>query len=211
MLVFVIKNYLNELKDNMGRNKYELIFTGAETGYQYKFSMRKDKDEVAETVLEISTSETSVRSVIKDIHLMDLKDKNLTPVSLNETIFKDEDELYENNFIQIYYPAQLYLKLFRTMKERVSFMFRCEDAYYYAYYVDGKVLYVEETDTGYIMHGTSLYRLGTTHPDYEILVVNKPLKRYQYGEFLDLHHSIAKKKGKEFVKVIKDKVQKVGE
>ena len=234
MLAFTVKNYLSNLIKVTGDNKYEIEFVGNESKRHYTFTISKavvKKEELKEKEADASiaftkgkgnkqnreqilpkvfvilqTDDVTLRQPIEDINEFTFKDETLTPINLVETIFKGDDEIYECNRIKIHYPAQLYVKVFKLMRDRVSFMFRDNtNEYHYCYYVEGKVLFIEENDKEYIVRGTNLYYLANSHPDYEILAINNPLKRYMYGEYLDLQRDIANKKGKEFVKIVKDK------
>lgn len=233
MLGYTVKNYLNNLIKVAGDNKYEIEFIGNESKRRYTFNISKavrSKEEPEEEPITpvvvnkgkynkvrreqrlpkvfvvLETEDVCLRQPIEDINEFVFKDETLTPVNFIETIFKGDDEIYECNSIKIHYPAQLYVKVFKLMRDRVSFMFRDNtNEYYYCYYVEGKVLFIEETDTEYIVRGTNLYHLANSHPDYEILAINNPLKRYMYGEYLDIQREIANKKGKEFIKIVKDK------
>lgn len=230
MLAFTVKNYLSNLIRVAGENKYEIEFLGDTSGRVYIFNISREhvestsSAEVKEThskgrqgntrkelppckvSLTVKTEDVCMRTIIDRLSEFNFKDETLTPINFMETICKSVDEIYECNNIKIHYPAQLYVKLFKLMRDRVSFMFRTEDDdYYYCYYVDGKILFVEETDSEYIVRGTNLYHLANSHPNYEILAVSNPLKRYMYGEYLDMQREIANKKTKTYVKIIKDK------
>lgn len=196
MLVITVKNYISNLYNVAGKNKYEVTFKGEHTGFTYKFKIHNGIKLYVEGI-----DDMSMLLNIDNIDTVSFSDETLVPISLQETTFRGEDEIYEQTLINICYPAQMYTKLIRLMKERVNLLFRHDDKYYYCYYVDGKVLYIEEDDNTYVLHGTNLFHLGTTHPNYEILAVSPPLKRYRYGDYMDLQHSIARSKCKEFKQV----------
>ena len=233
MLGFTVKNYLNNLIKVAGDNKYEIEFIGNESKRRYTFNISKavkgkeesEEEPIAPVVVNkgkynkvrkeqrppkvfviLETEDVCLRQPIDDINEFVFKHETLTPVNYIETMFKGDDEIEECNSIKIHYPAQLYVKVFKLMRDRVSFMFRDNtNEYHYCYYVEGKVLFIEETAKEYIVRETNLYHLANSHPDYEILAINNPLKRYMYGEYLDIQRDIATKKGKEFIKIVKDK------
>ena len=196
MVAYTLKNFLKYLKKFAGNNKYTLELLGEQTGYNYKFTVHKELD----VLIYVDENSPNILTSVEDIDFLHFNDKSFKAIKLEETVHRGYSEMYEHSVINIYYEAQLYIKLFRLMKERVSFMFRYNDKYYYCYYIDGKVLYIEENEEQYIVRGTSLFHLNKSFPGYEILSVSEPLNRYSYGKFLDVHDAIAKKKNKELVK-----------
>lgn len=198
MRIFTLKNYINWLNKYKYRNKYTLEFRGDQTSLVYKFTLHN------KLVLEVynpSTPEIGVLYEVQDLYRTVFNDESLTPVKFTETSFRQEDEVYESVNANIYYPAQLYVKLFRVMKERVNFIFKANDDFYYCYYVDGKVLYVNEDDTEYRLIGTTLFELAKRFHNYEIMAVSAPAKRLSFGEYLDKENEIANKKCKTFLRI----------
>lgn len=196
MLAYTLKNFLKNLTRFAGNNKYILEMLGEQTGYHYKFTSHKELN----VLITIDDKTPEILTTVGDIDFLHFKDTNFKAIKLEETIHRGSAEMYEHNVVNIYYEAQLYIKLFRLMKERVSFMFNYDNKYYYCYYIDGKALYIEETDTQYVIRGTSLFHLNKSFPGYQILSVSEPLNRFSYGKFLDVHDEIAKKKKKELIK-----------
>lgn len=215
MLDVSVKNFLACLVKSSGYNEYEIEFRGKESNYIYVFQVKSDRSNMDKDVhtkpklsLLMKKCDSEVRFVVNDIDTLILKDKELIPSKCVETVYKGEEELYERNTLKVHYPAQLYLKLFKLMRDRVCFIFEAEGKQFQCYYVDGKVLYIEETENEYKVMGSNLFHLATIYPEYNILMVSYPLKRHTYGDYLDIHREIAKKLNKEYIKVIKDKVVK---
>lgn len=197
MKAYTLKNYLSNLVRFAGNNTYILEMLGEQTNCKYTFKVFKKLS----LVMDDGNPDTpELLMNIDNIDFVQFKDKTFKPVRLEESIPRGTSDLFERNEINIFYEAQMYIKLFRLMKERVSFMFVCNGKYYYCYYIDGKALYIEEDEKHYIVKGTSLFHLSKNHPGYQILSISQPLNRYSYGKFLDVHNEIALKKGKELVK-----------
>lgn len=197
MRAYTLKNYLSNLVRFAGNNTYILEMIGEQTNYKYTFKIYK---ELSLTIDDNDPNTPKLFINISNIDFIQFKDKTFKPVRLEESIPRGTNDLFERSEINIFYEAQMYIKLFRLMKERVSFMFVCNDKYYYCYYIDGKALYIEEDEKRYMVKGTSLFHLSKNFPNYQILSVSQPLNRYSYGKFLDVHNEIAIKKGKELVK-----------
>lgn len=196
MLAFTFKNVLKNFKLYADSNDYIIIAKGAQTGYKYVLEISKDGISCA-----CSTEETSVSVYnIQDIEMHDFTDDSFIIEKLIETSYKDDHSIFEKAELNISYEASLFIKLFRVMHERVYFIFKHNGNFYECYYVDGKALYIEETDKTYNVMGTELYKLSTTHPDYCILCINPPRFRLSYGDYLDKHNKIAATLGKEFTK-----------
>lgn len=195
MLAYTLKNYIYNLSKYAGSNAYEFKFDGYITHNKYTILI---KDGITLTVE--TPNGLAVRTAVTDVYKLKFYDKLLIPKSLEEISFRPDGMEFEKNFANIYYEAQLYVKLFRLMKERVNFTFICDNKYYDCYYLDGKVFYIEETATDYRVRGTTLFKLGNTFPNYRICYVSQSLKRLQYGDYMDEQHEIANRKGKRFDK-----------
>lgn len=198
MKIYCVKNVIYWLDRFKRKNRYEVIFKGVNNKLNYKFKIQDN------VTLDISSDDETIDtcSTIKDLYRIDLGDTEFTPISFKEITYKSDTEVFEENFTSIYFPAQLYVKLFKIMNERVNFTFRVDDRYFDAYHIDGKVLYTSEDNTEFRVIGTTLFQLAKTYPNYEILNICYPSKRLSYGEFLDKQDGIAKKKYKKFVRLI---------
>ena len=195
MLTYTLKNYINYLNEYAEDNKYELIVRGMQTKYIYKFTI---KDGIMLSISKGSVDRLLLK--IEDIENLQLDDEHFKPVKLTETTYRPDNTVYEKSEKNIYYEVQLYIKLFRLMRERVNFVFKHRNKFYYCYYVDGKILYIEEDENNYNVRGTDFFTLGTTHAGFKILYVSPSIERLKYGDFLDVHNKCAITKHKTFNK-----------
>ena len=192
---FTLKNYITYLAKYAGTNSYKLTLTGNQTKIKYNFTIQNG--------IKLVISKHNVDKIMFMVNSMEdlqLEDTSFTPEILIETKYKPDGSIYSEQKNYIVYVAQLYIQLFRLMKERVNFVFIDRNKYYYCYYVDGKVLYAEETEDSYIIKGTNLFKLSESNPEYEILYVSQSVDRPSYATFMDSSHKCSILKNKKFVK-----------
>ena len=197
MLVYSVKNLLKNMSMFSKNNSYELKFSGLETKYKYNFSIN---DNGVNMLVKDKDDNDLLLTSIKDIDRLKFKDKHLKPETLVETKWKPNGEIYEKVEKDISYPAQIYITLFNLMNKKVSFVFKHNGKEYRCIYLEGKTMFVEETETEYIVRGTDLNHLHRIFPDYEILYATPSLIKYRYRDYMEEQEILAKTLGKEFVK-----------
>lgn len=195
MLVHTLKNVLKYFQMYTKDDKYIISCKGNNTNYDYTFTVTKEG-----VSLLLKTGEFEVMDPIGDIELYIFKDKDFTIKKFEEVKFRSGETIYEKLESNIFYEAQLFVKVFRVMNERVVFTFVCDNVFYDCYYVDGKVYYIMEDDDSYRLHGTDLFKLAQSHKNYRILRISSPRVRMSHGEFMEKQNRIAVAKNKEFIK-----------
>ena len=191
MLRYTIKNFLYYLSMYCKDNDYTVEFQGARSKRIYSFKVCKG------TVYQIiENSEIK----IDDIFALKLKDNFFKPHLWKEVIFKKNRSVLKETILYPDYPAQIYIELFKVIGERAYFTFKVGSKYIESYYVDGKVLFLEEDDNTIYLRGSNLFNLQTTHPGYQILYISNSLDRCAYVDYVKSVERLASKKGKEFIK-----------
>ncbi|GAA0101619.1 hypothetical protein UT300012_23340 [Paraclostridium bifermentans] len=197
MLVYSVKNLLKNMSMFSKNNSYELKFVGLETKYTYNFSVNNNGVNV---LVQDECGRDLILTSIRDLDRLRFNDKHLNPLSLIETKWKPNGDVYERVEKDISYPAQIYITLFNLMNKKVSFVFRHNGIEYRCIYLEGKTMFVEETNSEFIVRGTDLNHLHKIFPDYEILYATPSLIKYRYRDYMEEQETLAKTLGKEFVK-----------
>ncbi len=197
MLMYTVKNLLKNFSTFSKGNSYELEFIGNKSKNKYTFLI---KDSISVQIKDENDNEL-LWTQIDNIDALALTDTKLKPVKLLETKWKNNGEVFEKCEKMISYPAQMYITLFNLMYKKVSFVFRYNNETIHAIYLEGKTMFVEQTDTEYILKGTDLNQLHHHYPNYEILHVSPCLIKFSYRIFMEEQEQVASKLGKKFVKI----------
>lgn len=192
MFAQTLKSVVKVIKGSINGSVVTLDSENDRHGRRYKFTISKDK-----IVMVIAQGELEGTQVVDDIEMLSIP-PYLNVTSWHEVSFDARGEVFEEQHLNLHYEAQLFVRLFRLMRERAQFSMKLNDRYVNAYYVDGKVLYIEETDNAYEVIGTDLYHIAQVDRSYRILNVNWLPAYIDYNRFLDDHRSIANSLGKEF-------------
>lgn len=197
MLVYTVKNLIKNFSNFSKGNSYELDFIGNRTRNKYTFFI---KDNISIQIKDENDVEL-LWTQINNIDELILTDTRLKPTKLKETKWKATGEVFEKCEKIISYPAQLYITLFNLMHKKVSFVFRYNNENMHAIYLEGKTMFVEQTDSDYILKGTDLNQLHYHYPNYEILHVSPCIVKFSYRVFMEEQEIVANKLGKKFIKM----------
>lgn len=196
MLAYTTKSVIKCLRDFGEAREFDVLFRERKENNFYNFNVNKGK-----ITLTITDEEKNLSAsyVVKDIEMLKLP-HILIPVQLVERTYVSDGREYEKNTINVKYEAQLFVKVFRVMRDRVMVTISHEGNFMDCYHIDGKLLYIVEDDSEYQVHITDLYKFYKTHENYYILNISGLLNRYDYSAFMEKHSSIARELGKTFVK-----------
>lgn len=189
---FSLKNILYYAVKLCNDCEFRYRFVGLQTGMGYEFIVKDN--EITVNVSEQATD--IVMYKIVDIYSTEFKDKVFKPTQYHRIVYQPDGKFFYEERQAITAVNQLYIKVFKDMKERVSFVIRHNGRNINCYYVDGKVLYLEETDKILKLFGSNLSRLNDNFPGYEILYFSNSINKQKYGVYLGSIRHLASMKGK---------------
>lgn len=199
MLTQTAKVVIRELQNNVGNNTIDLVLRDKRGNTTYSFAITKENIRVERK----TEGQLAINFNVKDIQMLTLPDI-LTCLSITETSYvngvKDKSRIFERHETFVRYEAQMFVRVFRIMRERVEFTMVQDNKHYDCYHIDGKVFFVEETEDEYKLMGTDLFELNKTHPDYRILHISRLGGNMDYRTFVDHQNQIADKLNKTFRK-----------
>ena len=211
MLVQTVKSVVKVLAGSMHPSQVILKCNSSEDGRDYTFQVWN-----GEVNLTISSDNLAVTTAVPDVELIKLP-PYLSVTGWSELSFiKERDpsvtprRIYEEQHTHVKYEAQMFIKLFRVLKERVFFQMRFKDEHVDCWFIDGKVFYVREDKTHYRLFGTNLHALSKEDKNYRIINVSRLPAYLDYGTFVDERRKLANTLGKEFVQVLPGKPVREG-
>jgi hemin uptake protein HemP len=196
MRAFTVKCVVKNIKDFCKTKHYELKFEDSRQGHEYVFEITRSG-----ITLSYGLPGEKLRQEVDNIDMLKLPDV-LTTIGLEEKSFgPDGKKVIDHHKLEFRYEAQLFIKLFRIMKERVYFTVLHNNQYFDCYSFEGKIFYVEETDTQYKVISSDLFKLNQTHEGYLILNVNSLSQKMDYENYMSQRARVARDLGKEYVRV----------
>lgn len=193
MLAYTAKSVVKALHQYSDYRFFKLKFEDKKSKKEYIFHINKES-----VRMEVGLPGDTLLISVSDIEMLELP-KILIPISLEDRSYAPDGSIYEQHTINVRYEAQLFIKVFRIMKDRVFFTVLHEGEYIDCYYIDGKLIYLEE-GSDYNVMITDLYKFNKTHQNYRILTINGLLNRYDFSSFLEEREKVAKLIGKRYVK-----------
>lgn len=190
MLAYTAKVVVKSLYEYCGTKLFELRLRDKQSRHYY-FFVSKDGINIS-----YGTEGNMIRSKVEDIEMLSLPNRLIPFFFEEKSLNSDGKGFFEQHTLNIKYEAQLFVKIFRIMKERLAFTVFHEGNYIDCFHIDGKLLYVEETDTDYYVVGTDLYKFHRTHENYEIININGLMSRYDFASFMEEQTTIARELGK---------------
>lgn len=202
MLAQTVKSVVKVLAGSMHPSQIILKCVSSEDKREYIFEVRD-----GEVSLTVASDKLAVTTIVPDVELIKLP-PYLSITGWSELSYiKERDpsvtprRIYEEQHTHVKYEAQMFLKLFRIMKERVFFQMRFKDEHVDCWFIDGKVFYVRETKTQYMLFGTNLHALAKEDKNYRIISVSRLPAYLDYGTFVDERRKLANTLDKEFIQV----------
>jgi hypothetical protein len=174
--------FLLELESFNPKAKYEI------TCNAYKSVEPIKVKSVSETGVELESNYSNVN----DIPLVECK-----VLSLTETRRTHIGTVSSVNKILTYRNIELFLSLFKIMRENAVFVIQDEQETRVAYYINSRVFYIEESENFYEVIETDMFRLFNSMPKAEILMFSELPRPYSCGTFYAEQNRISKARGKE--------------
>lgn len=194
MLAYTVKSVVKALHQYSDYKFFKLKLKDRKENKIYIFHINRDQIK-----LECGPEGDTILMNVPDIEMLKLP-KRFIPVSLEDVSYAPDGSIFEQHIIHVKYEAQLFIKVFRIMKDRVYFTVLHEGNYIDCFYIDGKFIYLEEKDSDYNVMITDLHNFYKTHGHYKIININGLLNRYDFGSFLEEKEQVAKILGKRYVK-----------
>jgi len=203
MYAHTAKSVVKHLHDFCGSHHFKMKFVDPQTKMEYNFEISKGK-----IGLICAKESFEVKSNVEDLEMLSLP-MALVPMKLVDIMYASagDGSLYEEhelNFakevhnVHVNQEVQVFVKLFKIMRERVTLTLKVGDEYLECYYIDGKLIYIEETDDSYTAVITDLFKFYRARGEYSILSLGTRLERFDFSKFLSHHQGIATKMGKTF-------------
>lgn len=195
MIAYTLRNVVKCLQEYGGQKQFKLTLRDKKARLYHQFYIHN------KSVIwsRGKTLDFEMKEAVDNIQTLILP-KRFEVVMFEELATQPNGELFEKNVINVKYEGQLFVKIFRILRDRVSFTILHGGKYIDCYHIDGKVMYIEETENRYKVIITDLFKLNRTYPDYVILTINGLMSRYSFRAFLEEHSDVAKKLGKVFEK-----------
>jgi hypothetical protein len=195
LLAYTVKAVIKALHQYSDYKTFKVTFQDRKEGTVYIFHVNKEQ-----VKLEYGKPDDALLMIkVEDIEMLKLP-KHLIAIKLEDISYAPDGKIYEMHTICVKYEAQLFIKVFRVMKDRVFFTVFHDKNYIDCYYIDGKLIYIEEDDQDFNVMITDLYKLHKTHENYKIVNINGLLNRYDFSSFLEEKEKVARMLGKKYRK-----------
>jgi hypothetical protein len=199
MFAHTLKSVIKLASLNVNKSIISLQGIDPKSNRIYKFDIHVDRIDV-----KISVGELEGIHSITDIECLNLP-PYLNMTKWSQVSFASDGSIYREQHSNLHFDAQLFVELFRIVRERAFFTMKLNGKYVDAWYLEGKVLYVVENEKQLVVHGTDLYKLAQTDRDYRILTVDKLPAFLDYRRFIDEKRALAGVLRKEFVQLKPDR------
>ena len=181
---------LEEFQDFLPDIYYQVdcaAFTKNLTVYSYDYS--EEKFEVL-----------SVQHGFDFAELRNLKIKKFALHSYTDTAQFGRGGVYKQSTEYLKYPASLFIAIFRLLGECVTFIFKSSDQFYFAHYIDGKVLVSDISEYSYALTVSTLFQLNSEFPEAEIIDFNPLPMKLNQKSLLDSVEQFCKASKIQYVK-----------
>lgn len=188
MITHTLKTVVDHLHKFSGNKEFRLVVKNEQDGTTLGFNINKlGIDLVAEK------EEFQVLEKIFDIEMLRLPE-NVTVISLTEI----SEETGETSVLEVKFEAQLFIKVFRLMKDRVIFLMNSALGSKRCHYINRKLYYVNESEDSYTLVETNLYKFHKMHGNYEITAFSPLTGKVDNLTFVTEQCRISKDLGKTF-------------
>lgn len=130
---------------------------------------------------------------VEELCLVEMNVTKLTEIkrTINGLITKEDTDF-------LYREIELFLKIFKVLKENAVFVIQNEYESRTAYYINSKVLYTEIKDDTYELVETDIFKLYSSMPRCSIVLISQVPKRLNRSQFIIAHNKIADSMGMKF-------------
>lgn len=188
MLCHTLKATLLQLKKFAGPKEFVLSLV-EEGNENYKVEF---------TVNSVSVTAKYNVNDLEWISEVNMIDDIVLPEKLRILMIKESNDMKEEKTIPVTFEAQLFVEVFRVMKDRAQFNISYEGKEAIGYYINRKMFIVEETDTEYKVIESNLYKFYRGHGHYSITLFTPLLGKIDQTIYLEQQKEIAAKLDKNF-------------
>lgn len=188
MLAYTIKLVVDVLHKNCGAKEFCLEAYDPKEKLLLLFKINRDKIDLLTKGQDLEWIEA-----VDDIEMLKLPEE----VKIQKLIEISPDT-GETSIMEVKFEAQLFIKVFRVMKDRVCFTINSSLGMKYCYYLNRKMYYIDETEDKYSVVETNLYKFHKTNGDYGITTFSPIIGKMDNNIFVNDHQQIAQDLSKEF-------------
>lgn len=178
-----------------GRSGYGLEFENR--CYKFSYEINICGSETIKVGLFDKNTELTVNYLVEDFSALPVEESN--PLSITEYKWTSQGSLVEESKSFLYRELELFLKVFKSLKDQAMFLIQNERETKVCYFVNTRVFYVEEKLDVYELHELSLFKLYSIMSRPKIISIGPLPKKYTYRTFFTEHNDIATERGKKFL------------
>ena len=189
MKICIIRQIIEALSNSA---KSEFILECESPARRFIFNINSKgitQDIIDNTGIELNT-------FYKDVHMIPLEE--CKPVKLTEIRTSPNGIVLEKNILGLSREPELFLKLFRILKDQVVFIMQNTTESRVCYWIKGRLFYLHETSEIYELREVKFLNLYNEMPRAHV-VLRSPLQRsYSIAAVFTEHEHTAKERGKLF-------------
>lgn len=194
MLAYTAKSVVKSIQSNARGRRYVLTFEKETDKSQFIFDI--DKDGIILTQIENSME---LCQFIEDLDMVYLPE-GLVALSLIE--YSPHGEMHSQ---LVKFEAQLFVIVFRLMKDKVHLLIEKNGKIFECEYIDRRVFIKEINDDSVVLRSTNLYKLHKVEGDYNIRVFSQISVSISPDSYANDTKELAHSLGKEFI--LREEVQ----
>lgn len=184
-----------QILSSSGKSGYCLEFENKSFKFAYKINI-SGSDSISVNVTS-KDNDFNMDYLVNDVN--DLPATESKPLSISEYKWTAQGSLVEESKSFLYRELELFLKVFKSLKDQAMFLIQNDKETKICYYVNTRVFYVEERLDVYELHELSLFKLYSIMNRPKIVSVGPLPKKYTYRSFFTEHNQIATDSGKKFL------------
>lgn len=187
MISYTVKEVLSNIRRYCGAKSFLLKSLSESEGIAYHFHVSKEELKVSQISDELDFS-----YYVNDIEMLKL------PTELKIVSLEEENDLGEKNLLELQFEAQLFIKIFRLMRDRVQFSLKSSSGVVDCIYLDRKMYFTEEMDNLYKLTETNLYKFYKKYGSYSITNFSPLVGRMDRNSLISSKKTVAEDLDMEF-------------
>lgn len=188
----VINSIVNQLRFN---TKYSFLIDFENDECEYLFDINNYKEYANLTIKSKKTGHETLVNVDDDFFM---KVQGLRPKKFVEIRVNPYGRIIENNTLILRNSIELFIKVFKVMREQAVFLLKTDEKTMVCYFIAGKVFHAEQSGDVYEVHEDNFFRLISLHPNSEVVLISPLPQHYSCGDFYTEQNKIAKRRGLSF-------------
>lgn len=190
MISYTLKSVVANLKKFATNKEFLLKLKDSNSDTELEFHITKDMVTVTYFI-----EDDELLHYVDDIEMLSIPE-DLTPLVL---ITKNSQG--ETSVVEIQIEAQLFVKVFNIMRDRVRFSIESTLGPKECLYFGRKMYYIDEQDSELKLVETNLYKFHKMHGDYSIRTLSPLIGKMDAEYLYSSKEQVAKDLGKEFTLV----------